>query len=74
MKKTLYKPQTDDVNISVNVYGNESCNNDFNGCGCTHNNRYNGCGRHNAVEGCRRQINLAEGCGGTFNVAEGCGG
>jgi hypothetical protein len=26
MKKALYKPQMDSVDISVNIYANESCN------------------------------------------------
>jgi hypothetical protein len=30
MKKPLYKPQTDDVDINVNVYGNENCGHNCN--------------------------------------------
>ena len=52
MKKTLYKPQTDDVNISVNVYNNESCNNTVAGCNCP-DNSYTGCScTFNGVNGC----------------------
>lgn len=81
MKKTLYKPQGSDVDISVNVYNNERC---FHDALC---NDTVGCSTGNVVEGCggKRGGNFIAGCdgggnnfvigcsGGVHNLAEGCG-
>jgi hypothetical protein len=84
MKKPrpLYKPQTGAVDITVNVYENESCHhspcnavqgcngyvNDAAGCGVKRGNNFiAGCGGNGS--------NFVAGCGGGgHNFAEGCGG
>jgi hypothetical protein len=72
VKKSLYKPQEESVDINVNVYDNENC---FHDALC---NDTVGCSAGNVVAGCDcGGINFISGCGdggGGINVVPGCGG
>ncbi|MDR0637254.1 MAG: hypothetical protein LBF87_09295 [Treponema sp.] len=75
VRKPLYKPQTGDVDINVNVYNNESCiDNVVAGCGGGSDNYIAGCGCvDDVVAGCGIH-NLVAGCGDVHNLVAGCGG